>query len=354
MEMRTAVVGAGVVGLSTAYALLRHGSEAVVFDVGAPMAARSAGSNRVFRLAHGDPGLVAYAAAAAGLWADWAHRAGNRLVGQQGTVVTGPNAEAWAAAMASAGVDHRLVDTDDLDPTELGLPVEALPGPALVDPAGGAIDAVATGRFLRAAIGNRIRYEHVHAIEPHDDWVEIHGSEGSHEVDRVVVAAGRGSMELATQVDMYLPTELSHHARFTFRLKDPDQAPPCWLDGTQSWRPGITSYQHPAGPGRWAIGLNLPPADSAWELGRDEVVDQARELTRTYVREVLVGVDDEIVEEIHCDAPATLGDGVHVATTGPVTVVWGANLFKHAPAIGQTLANAAVTDTSPKVPRTEG
>ena len=203
MQMRTAVVGAGVVGLSTAYALLRHGSEATVFETGTPMGARSAGSSRIFRLAHADSGLVAYAAAAAGLWADWTHRAGNRLVGQQTTVVTGPRAEVWADAMTDAGVDHTLYD--EVEPS-LGLPASALPGPALVDPAGGVIDAPATGRFLRAAIGNRIRREHIHRIEPHDDWVTVHGSGGVHEVDRVVVAAGRGSLELASQVDLYLPT----------------------------------------------------------------------------------------------------------------------------------------------------
>lgn len=350
MQMRTAVVGAGVVGLSTAYALLRHGSEVVVFETDTPMGARSAGSSRIFRLAHGDSGLVAYAAAAASLWADWTHRAGNRLVGQQKTVITGPHVPDWATAMADAGVDHTLLD--EVDPS-LGLPVSSLPGPALVDPAGGSIDAVATGRFLRAAIGNRITYEHVYRIDSHDDWVTVHTSGGAFEVDRVVIAAGRGALELASQVDLYLPTELAHHAKFTFRLKDPEAKPPCWLDKSQSWRKGITSYQHVAGPGLWSIGLNLPPEDEEWERGRYEVAEESRELVRTYVREELVGVADEIVEEIHCDSPALLGDGIHVATEGPVTVVWGANLFKHAPAIGQTLANAAINDMHPQVPRTE-
>jgi sarcosine oxidase len=350
MQMRTAVVGAGVVGLSTAYALLRHGSEATVFETGTPMGARSAGSSRIFRLAHADSGLVAYAAAAAGLWADWTHRAGNRLVGQQTTVVTGPHAEVWADAMTDAGVDHTLYD--EVDPA-LGLPASALPGPALVDPAGGVIDAPATGKFLRAAIGNRIRREHVHRIEPHDGWVTVYGSDGVHEVDRVVVAAGRGSLELASQVDLYLPTDLAHHVRFTFRLKDPDAVPPCWLDNTQSWRSGISSYQHLSGPGLWSIGLNLPTEMAEWSRGRDEVIEESRDLVRSYVREALVGVADEIVDEVYCDSSASLGDGVHVATTGPVTVIWGANLFKHAPAIGQTLANAAINDLSPQVPRAE-
>ncbi len=345
-RMRTAVVGAGVIGLSTAYALLRHGSEAICFDTGRPMAARSTGSSRIFRLAHGVPGLVSYAAAAREWWADWSHRAGTRLLGSQGLVVTGDLAKDWAAAMAAADVEHMLVDdTDSLD-----LPIRSVQGPALVDPSGGVIDAAATGRFLRAAVGDRVRSEHVHRLEVRDDEVIVHASDGRHSVDRVVVAAGRGTMELAAQVGVYLPTELAHHARFTFQLEDPDAAPPCWIDRTEGWRPGVTTYQHPSGRGRWSIGMAFGTAEVAWERGRDRVVRESRELVTEYVREELPGVGEEIVEEVYCDYPPGLGDGVHTATTGPVTVVWGNNLFKHAPAVGESLATAAVNEVTPHIP----
>jgi sarcosine oxidase len=49
---------------------------------------------------------------------------------------------------------------------------------------------------------------------PHNG-LAVHASDGRHSVDRVVVAAGRGTMELAAQVGVYLPTALAHHARFT-------------------------------------------------------------------------------------------------------------------------------------------
>jgi sarcosine oxidase len=138
--------------------------------------------------------------------------------------------------------------------------------------------------------------------------------------------------------------------RFTFRLRDPAARPPCWLDRTQAWRPGFTTYQQLAGPGRWAVGATLPDEDAAWERGRAAVTARSRDLVRAYAREVLVGVDDEIVEEVYCDFPPGLGDGIHVASAGPVTALWGDNLFKHAPAIGASLATALLDETVPDIP----
>ena len=104
------------------------------------------------------------------------------------------------------------------------------------------------------------------------------------------------------------------------------------------------------GPGRWSVGAALPADDQAWERGRAAVTARSRDLVRAYVREVLVGVEDEIVEEVYCDFPPGLGDGIHVASAGPVTAVWGDNLFKHAPAIGASLAAALVEGAVPDIP----
>jgi sarcosine oxidase len=133
-----------VIGLATDDALGRRGAEVACLEADVPMAARSTGSSRIFRLAHADPGLVAYAAKARALWSDWSDRAGTALVGTEGAVLTGPPARDWSAAMAAADAAHSLVH--DLD--TLGLPVASLSGPALLDPAGGVIDVPSTAAFL--------------------------------------------------------------------------------------------------------------------------------------------------------------------------------------------------------------
>lgn len=341
---RVAVVGAGVVGLATADALLRHGAEVLCLETDEPMAARSAGGSRIFRLAHADPALVEYAARARELWASWSSRAGAPLVGDEGAVLTGPAVADWSYAMT--GVEHRV----EPDPSKLGLPARSPVGPALVDPGAGVIDVRATGRFLRAAVAQALREGHVHRLEVEGDGVTVHSSAGRFEVDRVVVAAGRGTLPLAAQAGVYVPTALAHHVRLTFPLREASVRPPCWLDRTESWRPGFTTYQHLSSRGRWSVGARLSAAEQAWERGRAAVTERSRDLVRRYVREALTGVEDRIVDELYCDFPPTLGDGVHVATAGPVTFLWGDNLFKHAPAVGASLAAATLDGGVPDIP----
>ena len=79
-----AVVGAGIVGLSTAFALRERGVDVTVYERGAPGAAQSGGESRIFRHAHDDPRLVALAVESRAVWREWEARFGVELVSGDG------------------------------------------------------------------------------------------------------------------------------------------------------------------------------------------------------------------------------------------------------------------------------
>jgi sarcosine oxidase len=334
--VRVGIVGAGIVGSATAAYLLRAGADVACFEAATPMSQRSAGSTRIFRLAHGAPALVDLAGRARSGYRRWGEEAGAELVDRTGVVVSGPEAEAWSRAMGAVGAECRLLDGLDL----LGL---HLPGPVLHDPAGGVLDADATGRYLTARTAGALIPGQVEHLEHHGDAARVRTAAGHRDFDAVVIAAGAGTAALAAQVGIGLPATTAHHVRFTFRLRDPAARPPCLLEGSLP----LGTYQHRAAPGLWAVGVHLPDDEVAWHVGRDVATARAREATMRYVREHLAGVSGDPVDALYCSYPVGWGDGYVVVRAGRFLALHGDNLFKLAPVLGEILGEAALTGSTP-------
>jgi sarcosine oxidase len=342
--MRVAVVGAGVVGLATTAALLRRGVDVTCFErTGRPMAERSAGSSRIFRLAHGTPELVRVARAAQAGYARWSEEAGAPLVRCSGCVVSGGEWRTWAAAMRAADATVHVVGEQPGPPR---LPARVQPQDALVDLAGGVIDVDGVRRHLAALTAGTVVGEQVDAIDPGPGGVTVRTAEGSRTVDTrfdaVVVAAGTGTSALAAQVGVETPAALHHHVRFTFPLRAPGPWP-AWIDEPAG---GLGTYQHQDGPGTWTVGGHLDPALTAWEVGREAATAASERAVLEHARQHL-DVEPRVVDRLYCAPHPGLGDGFDIRRSGAVLVAYGENLFKMAPVLGELLATGAVEGSTP-------
>ncbi len=342
--MRVAVVGAGVVGLSTTAALLDAGVDVVCFERSAAvMGQRSAGSSRIFRLAHADPELVRLAARAREGFDRWAARAGTPMVDRCGCVVSGGDAADRAAAMAAAGAAFELVEPSS---DRLRLPAAVTASPVLLDPDGGVVDVDAVRALLSARAGPAVVHEPVDALDVSGGAATVHGPGGAARFDAVVLAAGAGTSALAARVGVATPSALVHHLRVTFPFADAGPPRQAWIDAPAD---GLSTYQHRSGPGRWSVGGSVDPERVAWEVGRDAAEAASREALLAYARERLA-VEPRVVDGLYCNHVPDAGDGIAFRRSGPVLVVDGENLMKFAPVLGEALAAAAVDGSTPAVP----
>ncbi len=342
-ESEVVVVGAGILGLSTAYALLERGVDVVVYEQGAPGGGQSGGVSRIFRHAHDDPRLVAAAVDSRTVYDEWGERLGVELVSGDGAVAIGPAALDRLPALERAGVPARRVDPDEL---ARRLPVLAgFDGPAVLDEQGGSIRTTAAVRALAGALGDRLVTDEVLALRPVGDDVEVRTGGETHRCHRAVVCAGRGTAHLARSVGVVLPVHEGAHVRLTFDVRGP--APTC-LSTLQdsSGRFGETGVYAAAAPGNtaYAVGLSASTAarDDASLVAPGELADLA-ERAAGYVRRALTGLDPTPVDVRHCWVTELPWgpDGVAVWEHGGILFPAGHNLFKQAPGLGRRLAARA-------------
>lgn len=337
-------MGAGIVGLSTAYALLERGVPVRVYDSGVPGNGQSGGRSRIFRHAHDDVRMVRYAARSRQVYTEWSERFGVELVSPDGAVALGPSVDRRLPVLEEAGVPAARLDAAALHDR---LPLLAdWSGPAMLDEGGGSIHTEAVIGALSEALRTSLVADEVLAVRStaHGS-VEVRSGGQTAEFDRVVVCAGRGTPPLSRGIGLPLPVQLAAHVRLTFAVRG---EPPARLATLQdaSGDFGETGVYAAATPDRAAYAVGLSQTVEA--TGDAGVADPAAvaelaERAQGYVTRALPGLDPTPVEVRHCWVTELPWgeDGVAAWERDGVLVLAGHNLFKQAPGLGRILAAAA-------------
>ncbi|MGC4964285.1 NAD(P)/FAD-dependent oxidoreductase [Gordonia sp. DT101] len=336
-----AVVGAGIIGLSTAYHLAEQGLSVTIYESGVPGRGQSAGQSRIFRHAHDDPRLIELAVRARELWRGWSDEFGTELVSDDGAIALGGAVPRRLALLRQAGVPVEAIDRGAL--RELLPALADYDGAAMIDPGGGSIHTRAAIEALRSRFADRIVAEQVISLHHRGDGVTVHAPTTLGDHGAVVICAGRGTAALARGVGLALPVRLGAHVRVSFATRGRVDRLPTLQDGSGAF--GATGVYAAAYPDRSGYGLGLSENVEAHD---DGAIDDGPRLTRLasaaaeYVERALPGMDPTPRDVVHCWVTALPwgDDGVAIWQAGRIFAVAGHNLFKHAPVIGAAGADA--------------
>jgi sarcosine oxidase len=337
------VVGAGMAGAATTWALARRGRSVLLVDRFARGHDRgsSHGTERIFRFGYTDPAYVTLAQESLAGWRLLQAGAGAPLLVANGVVDHGDDAELAAVESACAALGVR---TEMLTASEAAVrwPGLRFDGPVLHQPDGGRVHA---DRTLVACwdqavgAGAEIRFEApVDAVRRVGSGVEVTIGDDVVTARVAVVAAAGWSAELlepGVAARLVPPLEVTAETVAFFR---PTLGP--WPSFIQRGEPLAYGLGTPDGlvkAGLHGIGPVIDPDD------RPSRVPGAVEALEAYARDWLPGVEPTAVRTTVCLYASSATDDFVVDRDGPIVVGvgFGGHGFKFTPAIGERLADLA-------------
>ncbi|WP_416264482.1 FAD-dependent oxidoreductase [Curtobacterium flaccumfaciens pv. flaccumfaciens] len=346
------VIGAGVVGAATAYALTARGERVLLVEQHARghRLGSSHGATRIFRQGYADPEYVALTTRALALWEALEAAAGEELIVRTGAVDHGrPEVvDAIAAALAEADIPHESLTPEQAAARWPGIAFE---GHVLTHASAGRIRSDRTIEvFLTLAEATGLadlRFDtRVTGLEDHGDDVTVTLSDGSAVRTASVVAAvgswaptlvgellaGRGAGLPAIRVTQEQPAHFPSHL--------PDAAWPSfvhWADGDDVY--GLLTPGEGVKVGFHGTGPVVDPDH------RDFVpVPAEAERLQAYVARYVPGVDATEPTFISCLYDNSPDEDFVIDRVGPLTVATGfsGHGFKFAPLLGEMLADLAM------------
>lgn len=351
--MKVVVIGAGIVGLSAAHALLEAGCDVIVFDARAipNPASASYDRSRMMRLQYGPQGGYAHLARRALVaWTDLERTLGVSLYRPTGVCVWSATAEAWTSAtrgtLAEAGIAHGEARLDLhagrlFDPSALHHGVHVPDGGVLL--ADRAVTALATAVARKGA-----RLQPGLTVSDVDaERGIIRTASGIVEADAVVVAVGAWTSKLLRRFDRRVTPIRSIVAY----VRPPDElaadwsAAPCTMIETrESMLYALPPV--PEAPLKLAGTGNLRPADP----DRPEPVsaDEAQALLEAF-RPYLPDIDRYRLLGTAMGCYADPPDKTFIVERqGRAVVVsgCGGRMFKFGPLLGKEIAAVLTGDAS--------
>lgn len=260
-EVKTVVIGGGVVGAAAALALARRGQEVALLERGSLLVARgsSRGTARILQpAAYPDASYLDWDLKAAERWRELEAETQTRLLSETGGLAWGEGVEGFAEALSEAGAPHEVLTAPAVQARfDVSLP----PGPILYQPDAGVIHAhAARHALLQSArgLGAELRQnERVLSVAPRDSGAEVETTRVTWRCECAIVAAGPWTGKLLASSGIDLPLSVSSQTVVYFHSLQGRRVPPALVefggDGGEPYalwdpREGMKAALHARGP----------------------------------------------------------------------------------------------------------